>query len=117
MSNAAGWVVLQVARMGDGVRQGALAEELDISGASLVRQLDQLEANALVLRTPDAADRRTNRLSLTPAGQALAAEIEQAFAALRATLLADVSDTDLTAVNAVLDRIDARIAGQRESRR
>jgi len=117
LSNANGWVVLQIARMNEGVRQGALAEELDISGASLVRLLDQLERTGLVVRTADAGDRRTNRLSLTEKGRALADEIEGAFAALRATLLADVNDADLAAVNAVLDRIDARIAGERENRR
>ena len=117
LSDANGWVVLQIARMGEGVRQGALAEELHISGASLVRQLDQLEQTGLVVRIADAGDRRANRVSLTGRGRALAAEIESAFAALRARLLAGVSDADLAAVNAVLDRIDARIAEQRESRR
>ena len=47
VSNAAGWALLHVGRLGDDVRQGELVAELDMQGASVVRVLDQLAAAAL----------------------------------------------------------------------
>jgi MarR family transcriptional regulator for hemolysin len=109
LSNANGWVLVHVGRTAAGIQQGALAELVDIRGASLVRRLDQLEAARLVTREPDPANRRANHVKLTPAGRALAERIEAAFAALRATMLADVGDADLAIANAVLTLLDERI--------
>ena len=109
LSNANGWVLVHVGRTEAGIQQGALAELVDIRGASLVGRLDQLEAAKLVTREPDPQNRRANHVKLTPAGHALAGRIEEAFAALRATLLADVGDADLVTANAVLTMLDQRI--------
>src|SRR6185312_2865512 len=79
----------------DGLRQNALAEQMDIEGPSLVRLLDQLSASGLVVRRPDPDDQRARTLHLTPAGVELAERIVPVVQRLRHHLLADASDADL----------------------
>ena len=73
LSQATAWPVILAGRLGDGVRQGALAEALGVEGPSLVRVLDQLVAAGLMERREDPHDRRAKTLHLTEAGQALRA--------------------------------------------
>ncbi len=49
--------------------QGDVAVLLDVSPATVVQLVDDLEARALVTRTRDTADRRAYQLSLTPAAE------------------------------------------------
>jgi MarR family transcriptional regulator for hemolysin len=100
--------------LGDDVRQGELVAELDMQGASVVRVLDQLEAAGLLVRAPDPADRRTNRLRLTGAGKALLGRVEDALAALRRELMDGISDAALATADAVLEQIDAHMLRARE---
>jgi MarR family transcriptional regulator for hemolysin len=97
LSDARALPVLQIARMGGGVRQGALAEELGIEGPSLVRLLDQLCAAGLVERRDDPSDGRAKTLHLSNEGTALAAVIEDALRQFRARVMADITDDDLAA--------------------
>jgi len=79
----------------DGMRQNALADQMDIEGPSLVRLLDQLSGSGLVVRRPDPDDQRARTLHLTPAGVELAERIMPVVERLRRHLLADVPDADL----------------------
>lgn len=110
LSSATAWALVHLQRLGDAARQGDLARAIGISEASLVRTLHQLEHAGWVARVPDAADRRANRLELTPAGRALADEIDGRLVTLRAELLADIPIADLAAVIRVFDLASARIA-------
>ena len=51
-----------------GASQTEIARFSDMGGPALVRHVDRLEADGIVVRTRDAADRRIIRLSLTPKG-------------------------------------------------
>ena len=113
LSDANGWVLVHISRSDAGIPQGMLAELIDISGASLVRRLDQLEAAGLIQREQAPDNRRSNYVRLTEKGAALTDHIEEAFAALRAALLTDVSDEDLTIADSVLARLDQRITHRR----
>lgn len=117
VSNAAGWALLHVSRLGDDLRQGDLVTELDMQGASVVRVLDQLEAAALLRRAQDPADRRTNRIRLTDEGRALVERIEEALAALRRDLMEGVPDSALAIADGVLQLIDQRMLLRRERER
>jgi len=97
ISDAKAMPVLQIARAGDGLRQGALAEEIGVEGPSLVRILDQLCQAGLVERRDDPTDKRAKTLHLTSEGQALAAVVEDAVQVVRAQMLVDVGDDDLAA--------------------
>ncbi|HET8612082.1 MAG TPA: MarR family transcriptional regulator [Sphingomonas sp.] len=109
LSVAPGWALVHTARMGDDVRQGDLAQSLEISGASLVRLIDQLEGAGLIERRTDRADRRANLVRLTPDGRRLAGRIEETLAAIRARLLEGVSDDRLADANAVMAALDSHI--------
>lgn len=106
--------ILVIDRLGDGVRQGVLAEEIGVRGPSLVRQLDLLCREGLVERRSDPQDGRGKTLHLTEAGRALAARIDRVGDGLRAELLAEVNDQDLaTALRVfaqVMQALDARLS-------
>jgi len=61
------WAVLSKLRRSEGLKQRELADMLDLAPITLARQIDKLTASGLVERREDAADRRANRLFLTPA--------------------------------------------------
>ena len=116
LSEARALPVLHIARLGEGMRQGVLAEELGVEGPSLVRILDQLCAAGLVERRSDPADRRARTLHLTDEGRALAAVVETALDGFRANFLAGVSDADLSATLRVLARFETAIEAAASSR-
>jgi MarR family transcriptional regulator for hemolysin len=109
LSEARALPVLQIARLGEGVRQGALADELGVEGPSLVRILDQLCAAGLVERRDDPKDKRARALHLTDEGRALAAVIEAALDGFRARFLTEVGDADLSATLRVLARFETAL--------
>jgi MarR family transcriptional regulator for hemolysin len=116
LSDATGWVLLHVFRLGDGVRQSELAAAVDVQGASLVRLIDQLERAGLVERRVDAQDRRANRVLLTGEGRLMAGRIEQALGLIRHELLDGVTDADLAAANRVLRLLTERVSERRGKR-
>jgi MarR family transcriptional regulator for hemolysin len=89
--------LIWIGRLGENVRQNALAERCGIEGASLVRILDDLQKAGFVTRTPDPADRRANLLQLTDAGRQVLGGIETDLADMRAAALADISADDIEA--------------------
>jgi MarR family transcriptional regulator for hemolysin len=109
ISDALALPVLQVARLGEGVRQRVLAEDLGIEGPSLVGLLDQLCAQGLMERRPDPQDGRAKTLHLTDQGRALAVIIESAVDRLRSELLVGVSDEDLAATLRLMAAFDDAI--------
>ena len=60
------WAVLSKLRRSEGLKQCELADMLDLAPITLARLIDKLTASGLVERREDAADRRANRLFLTP---------------------------------------------------
>ena len=114
LSDATGWALLQVHRSGTEVSQARLAAALDISAPSLVRLLAQLEQRRLIRREADAADRRPNRISLTPEGKITAERIEDRLVPVRAALFRDFSDDDLSLLAMLLARFEERLQAEPE---
>lgn len=102
VSQATAWPIVAIRRLGEGVRQKAVAEELGIEAPSLVRLLDQLEASGLVARKLDADDGRSKTLHLTDAGRRIADDIDQRLLCFRRTVFKDVSTEDADAFLRVL---------------
>lgn len=107
LSHTAALAVMLVGRAGDGMRQGALADQLGMEAPSVVPLLDQLERSGLVERRVDATDKRARLLHLTGAGRTIAAQVEERTAAIRAELFADINAADLVAATRVLDQLHA----------
>ncbi len=55
----------------EGVPIGTLAETLQCHSSNVTGMVDRLEARGLVVRLPDATDRRVKLVALTPEGRAL----------------------------------------------
>jgi len=105
LSQATAWPVILTGRLGDGVRQGALAEALGVEGPSLVRVLDQLVSSGLIERREDPHDRRARTIHLTPDGHALREQVEGVLVKLRRQIFKDVSHEDLQACLRVFDTL------------
>ena len=98
--------LLLIGRLGDGVRQGQLAQAVGIEGPSLVRLLDQLSLAGLIERTEDPADRRAKLLSVTEAGRTLSGKLEIELRNLRSQALGHLPETDLQATLRVLTALE-----------
>jgi len=96
------WRVLQALDAGGSVIQRALASALEIEGPTLVRRLDQLEAEGLVARNPSAIDRRATQVALTEKGRALFRRVRTAMAEMEVTLLAGLDRKDIETTLRVL---------------
>ncbi|MFA4914890.1 MAG: MarR family transcriptional regulator [Burkholderiaceae bacterium] len=102
LSQATAWPIVMIGRLGEGVRQGAVAEALGIEGPTLVRVLDQLVASELIQRHEDPSDRRAKTLHLTPAGRALREKVETVLIDVRRQVFADIDPADIEATLRVL---------------
>ena len=89
--------LLWIGRLGGQVRQNVLAEYCGMEGASLVRILDELQGQGLVVRVPDPSDRRANLLDLTEAGQIKLKVIEAELAAFRLRTFAGLGEGEIAA--------------------
>ncbi|MBO0905062.1 MarR family winged helix-turn-helix transcriptional regulator [Jiella sonneratiae] len=107
ISEACAHPLVSIGRLGDGVRQGAVAEEVGVEGPSLVRLLDQLCESGVVERREDPQDRRAKTLWLTDRGRAAMQRIEADLVTLRARVLKDVGTADIEAALRVLAAIEA----------
>ena len=107
VSEAASAPLLWIERLGNDVRQNALADAVGIEGASLVRLLDELQASGLITREPDPADRRANAVNLTDAGWGVVREVNEALTALRLEVFASVPRKDIEAALRVFAAIEA----------
>lgn len=108
LSSAA--TILVIARLGDGVRQRDVADEADIDPAAIARSVVQLEGEGLVSRQTDAQDTRAKLLSLTPAGRALARDMNAILEEFRSNIFNTVSDEDGQAAVRVLMAIETATA-------
>jgi MarR family transcriptional regulator for hemolysin len=113
LSASIGWALIQVGRLGDDARQTDLANELDVTQASLVRSLDQMVKGGLVERHRDTDDARVSRIRLTPHGRTLVATIEATLETLRRTMLDGVSDDDLATALRVAEKVGTRFQQDR----
>lgn len=69
------WLVLTRLYRRPGASQTELADMLEIDRASAGRMIDRMEKNGWVERRADSADRRINRLHLTPEARRMHAEM------------------------------------------
>jgi MarR family transcriptional regulator, transcriptional regulator for hemolysin len=101
--------LLHLARAAEPMRQVDLANSLSLDGSSVVRLIDNLEAAQLVERV-GGADRRAKTIHLTPQGRSTVKRIEKIVTQTRAGVLGDVSERELAAAYALLERVAQAIA-------
>ena len=97
----------QLQRVPRGLRMSEISGRMMVTPGNITRIADQLEADALIARTPGAGDRRTSVVRLTPAGRRAFAEMARAHEAWIVGMFGALSErrrTDLHEVLAVLKR-------------
>lgn len=92
----------------DGMAQLDLADRANVTGPTLVKQIDQLEAAGLVARREHPGDRRIKRVCLTAEGQAKFAEVDAVARSLRLEVLDGEDSHDVLATMELLRRLTAR---------
>jgi DNA-binding MarR family transcriptional regulator len=102
---AAQWYPLwKLKRDGPGTAQ-ELARDMDIDAGAMTRLIDRLAAKGLVERLRSASDRRVVVLTLTPAGQAVAAHIPQVLAEVNNAYLRGFSRDEWQLLKQLLRRM------------
>jgi MarR family transcriptional regulator for hemolysin len=98
-------VLEQLAKAGEPVPLRLLAEESQCVASNITTLIDRLEADGLVRRVDDPADRRSKRAELTELGAAKAKDGAEAVAQLEASFAASLGPTERLALEKVLDAL------------
>jgi MarR family transcriptional regulator for hemolysin len=93
-----------IARRGP-LTQKELAEELEIETPTLVRVLDGMAGQDLIVRTEDANDRRAKRIAMTEAGRTAYDRMHVLATDLRAQIAAEISSDDIEIALSVVRRL------------
>jgi MarR family transcriptional regulator, transcriptional regulator for hemolysin len=93
--------------------QSDLAERAGISGPTLVRQLDLLEADGLVKRRDTPTDRRVKHVCVTETGHSRCERAREIAAKLREELVSPYPDSTVRETLAMLQGIANKIEGMR----
>jgi DNA-binding MarR family transcriptional regulator len=102
---AAQWYPLwKLKRDGPGTAQ-ELARDMDIDAGAMTRLIDRLAAKGLVERLRSATDRRVVMLTLTPAGEAVAAHIPKVLAEVNNAYLQGFSRDEWQQLKQLLRRM------------
>jgi MarR family transcriptional regulator, transcriptional regulator for hemolysin len=89
----------------EGVSQARLAELAEVDPMTMVRILDRMEAEGLLERRPDPADRRARCLYLTAKAKPILSEIWRLSDEIRAEIFAGVSKAEREQFMTVLERL------------
>jgi len=71
------WLVINRLHRRPGATQSELAEMLEVEKATAGRMIDRMEKKGWVVRRPDAADRRVNRLHLSAEADLIQVQLAQ----------------------------------------
>ncbi|MEV8326012.1 MarR family transcriptional regulator [Kitasatospora sp. NPDC056731] len=93
-------------------RVGDLAARLMVKPSHVTRQIDRLQTQQLVERTPDALDRRARQVALTAEGRAMLNRLKQANIAGLANALDGIPAPDVAATVSVLRHLVDRYVRQ-----
>ena len=93
-----------IARRGP-LTQRELAEELEIETPTLVRVLDGMAKQDLIVRTEDATDRRAKRIDMTPAGRKAFDAAHTLARDLRGQIADEISAEDIETALSVVRRL------------
>lgn len=110
MSIARWGALYWLGQAGDGVSQATLAEMAGVEPPTLVRVIDQLEAQGLVERRTSPSDRRVKLLHLSPTARPLVAEIEAEAERLRLELLEGLSFEEYLVTCRVIQTLRERLS-------
>ena len=88
------------------IRPSAVAERLDIAPRSASDSIATLLASGWIERTPDPEDRRAYRISLTPAGRELSAQVHAIRRQVATEFFGELSAVDRDQLTSILQHLD-----------
>ncbi len=103
------WVVLYRLHESQGLTQCGLGERTVKDKTTITRILDRLQGKGLVTRRRDASDRRSQRIFLTPDGQALVKSLVPLVQRYADAAFADVPPEDRQTLRRILGNIETRL--------
>lgn len=103
------FILLNILYDKDNLIQNDLASLMHKDKSAILRQIDTLEKKKLVVRIPDAEDRRKKIIMLTKDGMKTVEKLRKIEAHMFNSLLKDVSETDLKIFESVLDKMKVQV--------
>ncbi len=108
------WLILLNLKIRRPGTQRELAGAVGIREATLTHHLNAMDADGLITRTRDAANRRVQVVALTEKGDAAFLVLRAAAMAFDARLRNGLDDTDLAALGGLLGRLADNVAAPAE---
>jgi len=88
-----------------GLSQAEVARFSDMSGPALVRHLDRMAEDGIIVRTRDVDDRRISRITLTAAGQRRREELRAVMEAMDDELRSMLTENEQRVMVKALDKL------------
>lgn len=105
------WLVLLNLKITAVGSQRELADAVGVTGPTLTHHLNAMEADGLLVRRRDPANRRNHMIELTSAGEERFAELRDAAVAFDARLRAGFTPEEIDVLAARLDRLTENVSG------
>ena len=105
------WLILIGVKSGRAANQRALAGFVGVEGATLTHHLNAMEAQGLLTRQRDPANRRAHLVELTAKGEQLFAALRSAATSFDRRLREGLDPPELEALARTLDRMRANVEG------
>jgi MarR family transcriptional regulator for hemolysin len=105
------WLILISLKTRQGANQRELAEAVGIQGATLSHHLHAMEADGLVARRRDPANRRVHQVTLTEAGEELFGRLATAARAHDERLRTGLGPDEIATLEGLLGRLRANVDG------
>ena len=99
-------IIHQLTASQDSVRISDVAKAMNGTMPSITRMITILESNGAIVKLPDAADKRTHKLALTPFGEELYDYYIERFHNHVVEAFADIDAADLRTAIAVIDKAE-----------
>lgn len=106
------WQVLSVLLRHEGIKQGGLAELLEVEPITAGRMIDRMQDGGLVERRADPADRRAWRLYLTDKGHEIVGRLQPLATETSDEALSGVSETEQADLLRMLDKMLENLTGR-----
>ncbi|MBU0825442.1 MAG: MarR family transcriptional regulator [Alphaproteobacteria bacterium] len=104
------WRLLIYLRRHEGIRQGPLAELIEVEPITLSRMIDRLEEAGLVERRADPSDRRAWLLYLAPGADELLTAMRATTDALNAEATEGLNSEEREQLAALVERVRANLS-------
>jgi MarR family transcriptional regulator for hemolysin len=105
------WLILISLKSGEAANQRELAEAVGVQGATLTYHLNSMEADGLITRQRDPANRRVHLVRLTDSGEILFQRLAGAAASHDQRLRTNLTADEIATLEQLLDRLRDNVTG------